>query len=175
MKGTRPITVCRVCSTFWHDGSDPTCVDTAHPKTTALVHVHEDDVPLSGGTTIVAVSYAEPYERDALPDFGLYLDPRWAPPWPHEHVDWPDFGLPSDPVRFREQLEELLARARRGQRVEVGCLGGHGRTGTALACMGVLSGHDAASAAAWVRSTYCERAVETAAQEAFVRDFPAAT
>ena len=54
-------------------------------------------------------------------------------------------------------------------RVELGCLGGHGRTGTALACLAVLSGVPAPDATAWVRSAYCNEAVETPEQEAFVR------
>jgi hypothetical protein len=50
-------------------------------------------------------------------------------------------------------LRSVLDRARAGEQVEVGCLGGHGRTGTAVA---------------WVRASYCQKAVETAAQEAFI-------
>jgi protein-tyrosine phosphatase len=50
----------------------------------------------------------------------------------------------------------------------VGCLGGHERTGTALACLAVLTGHPALHAVAWVRSSYCTRAVETPEQEAFI-------
>ena len=65
-------------------------------------------------------------------------------------------------------LRSLLDRARRGERVEVGCLGGHGRTGTALACLAVLAGHPAADAVAWTRTHYCPKAVETPDQEAFV-------
>jgi len=34
-----------------------------------------------------------------------------------------------------EALKTALERARPGQDIEVGCLGGHGRTGTALACL----------------------------------------
>lgn len=58
-----------------------------------------------------------------------------------------------------------------GQHVEVGCLGGHGRTGTALACLAVLAGHPAGDAVAWVRSGYCAKAVETPGQEAFIAAF----
>lgn len=65
-------------------------------------------------------------------------------------------------------LGAALQRAHADKRVEVGCLGGHGRTGTALACLAVLSGHRADEAVAWVRSSYCTMAVETAEQEAFV-------
>ena len=57
--------------------------------------------------------------------------------------------------------------------VEIGCLGGHGRTGTALACLAVLAGTPAAEAVAWVRGAYCPKAVETDAQRAFVESFGA--
>jgi len=65
-------------------------------------------------------------------------------------------------------LGSLRDRARAGERVEVGCLGGHGRTGTALAWLAILAGLDPATAVAWVRANYCPYAVETADQEAFV-------
>ena len=131
-------------------------------------HVHRDAVTLPDGTTVVAVTFTPAYERDAAPDFGLYLDERWSPPWPHAHVDWPDFGLPADPAGFSAALEDVLARARAGDVVELGCLGGHGRTGTALGCLAALVGVDG-DPVDWVRATYCEKAIETAAQEAFVR------
>lgn len=58
--------------------------------------------------------------------------------------------------------------ARTGEQVEVGCIGGHGRTGTALAILAILTGHPAADAVAWVRANYCPKAVETVDQEAFI-------
>lgn len=113
----------------------------------------------------------DPYGREADPTFGLYLDQRWQPSWPRAHVDWPDFGVPSDITGLTAALQALLDRAQRGERVEVGCLGGHGRTGTALACLAVLAGTPAADAVEWARANYCERAVETAEQEDFVMVF----
>ena len=68
-------------------------------------------------------------------------------------------------------LERLLARARSGDLVEVGCLGGHGRTGTALACLAVLTGAPPDGAVDWVRANYCPDAVETAEQRAFVESY----
>lgn len=108
------------------------------------------------------------YQRERPPDFGLYLDPRWQPPWPHQHVDWPDFGLPADHQALVGLLDDLMARARAGDMVEVGCLGGHGRTGTALACLAVLAGltEDPVD---WVRANYCGHAVETDEQVEFAR------
>ena len=54
-------------------------------------------------------------------------------------VEWPDYGLPADPGAMREALVEVWERADR-ERVEVGCMGGRGRTGTALAYIAVLDG-----------------------------------
>jgi hypothetical protein len=131
-------------------------------------HRHLDAVALPDGSTVVAVSFNPAYERDTPPDFGLYLDDRWDPPWPHAHVDWPDFGLPADPDAFLAALEDVLGRARRGEVVELGCLGGHGRTGTALACLASLAGVEG-DPVDWARSAYCEKAVETEEQAAFAR------
>ena len=136
-------------------------------------HVHRTPVRFADGTTVMGVRFLgdDPYVRDDLPGFGLYLDERWAPPWPHEHVDWPDFGVPEDLDALRRALTNLLDRARKGERVEVGCLGGHGRTGTALACLAVLTGTPPNDAVAWVRANYCYKAVETDAQEQLVATF----
>lgn len=138
-----------------------------------MPHVHRTRVALADGTTVTAVSFMgdDPYARDAAPAFGLYLDERWDPPWPHEHIDWPDFGIPPDADGLRAALLSLLDRARTGEVVEIGCWGGHGRTGTALACLAVLTGTPAADAVAWVRANYCERAVETDEQRGFVEAF----
>ena len=138
-------------------------------------HVHRTPVRFADGTTVMGVRFLgdDPYVRENAPAFGLYLDQRWAPPWPHEHLDWPDFGVPEDLDALRRALTDLLDRARNGERVEVGCLGGHGRTGTALACLAVLTGTPANDAVAWVRTNYCSKAVETDAQEQLVASFNA--
>jgi hypothetical protein len=156
--------------TFISAGAEVLGVDLSAPACA----VHRDPVTLADGTVVWAVSWDgdAPYERDEAPAFGLYFDERWSPPWPHVHVDWPDFAVPADPEAATAALAGLLARARAGERVEVGCLGGHGRTGTALALLAVLAGTPPAEAVAWVRSAYCARAVETAEQAAFVEATP---
>ncbi|MBA2607942.1 MAG: protein phosphatase [Actinobacteria bacterium] len=119
----------------------------------------------------VSFDPVSPYEREQQPDYGVYLDAKWEPPWPHEHVDWPDFGVPSDPAAFRGALAGALQRVSRGERVELGCLGGHGRTGTALACLAVMAGEPPSTAIDWVREHYCGDAVETDEQRSFVASF----
>lgn len=135
-------------------------------------HTHRDPVTFADGTTVVGARFLvdDPYARNEAPTFGLYLDKHWAPPWDHTHLRWLDFGVP-DTTELRVALDDLLDRARRGERVEVGCLGGHGRTGTALACLAVLTGTPPDEAVAWVRAGYCEKAVETDEQRAFVAAF----
>jgi protein-tyrosine phosphatase len=86
-------------------------------------------------------------------------------------VDWEDFGLPENPELAAQQIVDAFGRAQRGELVEVGCLGGSGRTGTVLACMAVLAGVPAAEAVAWVRANYRPGAVETINQENWVRWF----
>lgn len=117
---------------------------------------------------MTAASYFSGYQRAIPPDFAVYFDPCWEPPWPHVHVDWPDSVTPAHPKDATIPLESLLRRARESQRVEVGCLGGHGRTGTALGCLVVLTGVSPTEAVTWVRTNYCPLAIETDEQVAFI-------
>ncbi|AXY53304.1 protein-tyrosine phosphatase [Rhodococcus ruber] len=57
------------------------------------------------------------------------------------------------------------------ERVEVACGGGHGRTGTAPACLAILDGVPPADAVAYVREHYSRRAVDTPGQRRFVAAF----
>lgn len=83
-------------------------------------------------------------------------------------LDWPDFGVPRDTQLAVEAIRAAFERARRGETVEIACVGGHGRTGTVLACMAVLAGVPVEEAVAWVRSTYCVRAVQEPSQQYWV-------
>ena len=123
------------------------------------------------GTRVRASSISDRCVDDPERTFGLYLDPRWEPTWPATVIDWKDFGLPENPELAAQQIADAFGRARRGGLVEVGCLGGSGRTGTVLACMAVLAGVPPVEAVAWVRASYRPEAVETADQEAWVRWF----
>ena len=99
-------------------------------------------------------------------------------------VDIKDFGLP-DPFEAETAAFLAMAAMRVGMIPYVGCMGGLGRTGTLLGILAKVSlqatrarflgvrlpwaqGGDPVD---WVRTYYREQAIETAAQEAFVRDF----
>jgi protein-tyrosine phosphatase len=91
-------------------------------------------------------------------------------PWEARWLHWPDFRLPSDRVAAAAALREAWTRAPH-ERVEIACDGGHGRTGTALACIAVLDGIPAPEAVDYVREHYAPHAVETPWQRRFVRRF----
>jgi hypothetical protein len=129
------------------------------------------DVQFPDGTRVRALSIHEREEHDDRRDFGLYLDEAWRPSWPAELIAWPDFGVPDDGEQAAAQIVRAFARARAGENVEIGCLGGLGRTGTVLACMAVLAGVPAGDAVEWVRGSYRPGAVETPEQEAWVQRF----
>jgi hypothetical protein len=120
------------------------------------------------GTEITASPLCARSAESPDRDFGLYMDPQWAPTWPAELIDWPDFGLPSDPERATAQIRAAFERAASGESVEVGCTGGLGRTGTVLACMAVLAGVPVDEAVAWVHANYAAEAIETRDQEAWI-------
>jgi hypothetical protein len=128
-------------------------------------------VTFPDGSRVRAVSLADRHADDRERAFGLYLDKRWGPTWPADVIVWPDVGLPAEPYVAARQITDAFLRARRGELVEVGCLGGSGRTGTVLACMAVLAGVPAQEAVPWVRGAYRREAVETAEQEAWVQWF----
>lgn len=102
-------------------------------------------------------------------DFALVLASGPRPPWPHRVVRWPDFGLPLDTRDALDALHDAFRRSRTGERVEVACRGGIGRTGTALAGLAILDGLDRRGAIAWVRATYHPRSVETPWQGRWLR------
>jgi protein-tyrosine phosphatase len=112
------------------------------------------------------------------PDYGLYLGTRRLRrrhqlPWPQSWIDWPDFLLPRDPDHAINLIHTLHDHAHAGQRVEVGCGGGVGRTGTVIACLTVLAGHSPADAIIWTRTHYHHRAIETPWQRRWVTRFAA--
>ncbi|REK91908.1 protein phosphatase [Streptomyces inhibens] len=113
-----------------------------------------------------------PLPSGPTPSFAIYLLGKQPPPteWDARWLRWPDFWLPKDRRQARNVFKEALTRAV-NERVEIACGGGHGRTGTALACMAVLDGVPADEAVTFVRRHYHRRAVETPWQRRFVLRF----
>ena len=85
------------------------------------------------------------------------------------HLPIRDFSVPTDMFRVEMAVRDTLRAAIRGKPVYVGCMGGWGRTGLFLALLAKAAGVD--DPVAYVRKYYTPRAVETRAQEQFVKDF----
>lgn len=124
-------------------------------------------------TIVRACGVASRTDNASWREFGLYLDAAWKPEWPAVILEWPDFGIPASREDAEQQIKHAFELAREGKNVEIGCLGGIGRTGTVLACMAVLAGVPANEAVAWVRHNYSSYAVEEPEQEEWVLQFAA--
>lgn len=76
-------------------------------------------------------------------------------------VPWPDFGVPLVRPSFWEALHKYIKK-QEWQIVCFHCEAGHGRTGTALACMLIaIQGYTPEEAVWHIRTHYCTEAVET--------------
>ena len=121
---------------------------------------------LPGGARVRGRRLVDAVERA---DFALVLGSGPPPPWPHRRIRWPDFWIPLDRDDALDALREVRGRALDGERAEVTCRGGVGRTGTALAALAVLDGLPPDEAVRWVRARYHARAVETPWQRWWLR------
>jgi len=139
-----------------------------------------DAIELPDGAWVRGRGLRNPLPSGPAPEFGLYLgSPKLRQrheaglTWPAQWLDWPDFRLPRDPSAAQAAIRDLHARALAGERVEVACGGGVGRTGTVLACLAILAGHPREQAVAWAREHHNRHAVETPWQRRWATNFPA--
>lgn len=84
-------------------------------------------------------------------------------------IDWPDYGVPNFTRAWWDYLINLLEGI--NGHVQVGCLGGHGRTGTFAAILAGIQGwHGSEDVVAWLRKQYCVNAVESYEQIAYIEE-----
>jgi protein-tyrosine phosphatase len=88
-------------------------------------------------------------------------------------MDWPDGSAPPMPIGFfKEIVDACTAKAEREDRdinLVFACMGGHGRTGSALAAVLIAcKGYTAAKAIEYVREHHCTKACETSVQMAWL-------
>lgn len=126
---------------------------------------YSDNFDIGNGYKVQASSNHINRNVENEPDFGLYADYSWRPDWRNEYLNWADFGIPENLDICFTQISSAVDRVKNGERVEVGCLGGHGRTGTVLSIMRVILGDHYFNAIKAVRSQYCKRAIESNLQE----------
>jgi rhodanese/phosphatase family protein len=149
-----------------------------------------EPVELQDGVTVFASAWfdrpgKQPVDLD-WPDVGFYLDGSWASltlmcspgfrprfaryrPAKLLVYPWPDLGVPKEPARFKRALQWLLHQANDGKRLEIGCAGGHGRTGTTLAGLLIMQGLSQSRAVQKIRREYCDEAIETRSQMQMLR------
>ena len=84
--------------------------------------------------------------------------------YPYLYIDWPDLGIIH--INVLDAVVDLATkRMEQGEQIEVGCLGGHGRTGTLLACiLGAVENLGVTEAVGKIRKLYCPQAVESSSQ-----------
>jgi hypothetical protein len=144
---------------------------------------------LENGLTVFASAWTDRPSKHRLArgwaDIGFYLDNAWAGssvfvsagadvPFVAKRecrsilFPWPDYSVPRDCETLFAGLRWLVGQVAH-QRVEIGCFGGHGRTGSALAGLLVAQGIDPDVAIRRVRTEYCFEAIETTEQEALLR------
>lgn len=82
-----------------------------------------------------------------------------------------DFNTPDDLGDFGTVVDKIIQRLEKGENIAIHCFAGRGRTGMLAALLARrILGVDGQAAIEWVRQYF--PAIETAAQEQLVRDFP---
>lgn len=85
------------------------------------------------------------------------------------NIKWPDMRVPPVQKEFWRKLHEI-AEKDKIHHVLFYCMGGHGRTGTALASILVtVANQQGDDAIAFVKKHYCKEAIETKEQENYIR------
>lgn len=83
------------------------------------------------------------------------------------HYEIQDMHAPKDAEDFKKLISWLAEEIEGGAKVHVGCIGGHGRTGTLFAAL-VAHMTDEEDAITYVREHYCKKAVEAKSQIEFL-------
>ncbi len=131
-------------------------------------------LPDALGTVVHCSASTDVRGRANRPDYAVYLHAGWTASSIATFIPWEDYGTPFVAwEQVRGVVMDFYARAVRGERVEVGCMGGHGRTGTFLAAVVMLADPNMTptGAVAWVRKHYCAKAVEDRSQEYWLKWF----
>lgn len=144
-----------------------------HGGMTARCFESHPPLPLKDGLVIYGGSCSSPIVRDADIYVGLdHSHARSPKAYPWEvgesflfHIT--DMHAPNDPAQFFKLIDWLVVQLIAQKKVHIGCIGGHGRTGTVLSAL-VSVMMDEKNAIGYVRKHYCQKAVESAAQIEFL-------
>lgn len=139
---------------------------------------HESHPPLEIGGGVLLGGNCRTHTRHQGVDLYVALDSGQQHPYFDESmkldtlprcVYYPiqNLGVPNNAEKFHALIHIIVEALEQGQRVHVGCIGGHGRTGMVLAAVAAVLGVSD-DPIAWVRENYCKKAVENSAQEGFL-------
>lgn len=106
-----------------------------------------------------------------MPDgyFGVCLLEHFDGEWDGLHMPIRDFGTPAKTAVVEDALVATFNALLQGKKVWVGCAGAYGRTGLFLGLLAKAAGVE--DPVEYVRDHYHPSAIETAAQEEYVRRF----
>lgn len=139
-----------------------------------ILRCYESHPPLKlGGHQIYGGSCSHPIIHDADVYVGFDSSMKSSPlalPW-NEGESFlfriTDALAPSNPTEFAALIDWLAVQLIANKKIHLGCIGGHGRTGTVLAALTkVMLGE--VDAITYVRDNYCKKAVESEAQVDFL-------
>jgi len=178
------IDIKRICKPCFLWLQEPTVTTV----TEAPCEHHVTPVTLRNGRLIYASAYrsASTPAQAEWPTIGVYLASQWldrpgilynspalgfhTPPtdkynlaFPVIYLPWQDYGV-VHVNHLGTLVSTILRLVENGERVEIGCAGGHGRTGTVLAALLIAQGSTATAALDNIHTQYCKYAVETLEQ-----------
>lgn len=145
----------------------------SHPPLKITLSASGEQVSVYGGNARAPIVK----DADIYVDLAGSSQPKRNYPWnPPEtgpvEIVFPVYDMepPSNPAEFKKMVYWLGEQVIAGKKLHVGCLGGHGRTGTLLAALvKVLSGEE--DAITYVRENYCQKAVESDSQVKFLNKY----
>tara|TARA_Y100000310_G_scaffold182236_1_gene182304 strand:- start:10455 stop:11030 length:576 start_codon:yes stop_codon:yes gene_type:complete len=119
-------------------------------------------------------------EVDPKPDmFLVSLDDNLSPQFytnilpmqkinnPFVDIPWRDYGVPNVGITFWHKLVSTMRSLQ--QPVLIACVGGHGRTGTALSILCAMMSVDRQNPVKYIRDNYCDEAVESQSQINYIK------
>ena len=157
-----------------------------------LCHHWKEPVKVGRHTVLCSASSdrSTAKDTDPKPDFGVYLSTMgWGMrimvspdfpaeelhlvlPYPRLTLDWVDMMAAPRGAATEHVIKWAVEKVAEGKLLDIGCFGGHGRTGTLLAVLMVeiekLSPAEAIDA---VHERYCKECIESLAQARFVYEW----
>lgn len=139
----------------------------------APCHYKHPPYPVFEGFTVIGGSGIVPHVKDCDVYCSLDRAGDTSMPWDIGPVRFvweiKNYGVPTDVVGFKRMVTYLAEQIKKGKRVHVGCMAGHGRTGMVLAALRFEMAGDK-DAIMHVRTNYCDQAVETDGQIKWLMD-----